>query len=107
MATDHEFSDRADRFMTEVLASLDELDSEDFDAELSMGVLSVEFADGKKCIMNRQVAAHQIWLAHHATAWHFDFDEPSGRWLDTKGRGDLRAVLSATISEKVGHPIAL
>ena len=107
MPNDHEFIKRADSFMLEVLASLDDLDNDDLDAELAMGVLSVEFADGRKCIMNRQTAAHQIWLAHGATAWHFDFDTASGQWLDTKGRGELKSVLASTLGEKLGQSIAL
>ena len=107
MAKDHEFSTRADRFMSEVLEALDRIDPDDIDSQLAMGVLTMEFADGTKCIMNRQTAAHQIWLAHGATAWHFAYDEASGTWQDTKERGDLKSILEATLSEKLGRPVGL
>jgi CyaY protein len=105
--TDHEFSKHADEFMANLLVHLDELDPDDVDCMLAMGVLTMEFADGSKCIMNRQTAAHQIWLAYGATAWHFDFDSETSRWADTKDRGELTSVLAETISTKLGHAITL
>ena len=86
MITDHEFGKCADNFMSEILDALDAIDPDDVDTQLAMGVLTMEFADGTKCIMNRQTAAHQIWLAYGATAWHFEPGEAPGDWLDTKGR---------------------
>ena len=105
--TDHEFSKRADSFMAEVLTTLDEIDPDELDCMLAMGVLTMEFADGTKAIMNRQTAAHQIWLAYGATAWHFAFDPETQDWSDTKDRGELRSVLAATISAKLGHTVTL
>ena len=107
MKTDHEFTTAADEFMERVLARLDELDPDELDTDLAMGVLTMEFADGSKCIMNRQTAAHQIWLAHGATAWHFDWSEQDGAWIDTKGRGQLESCLSAELTTKLGHAIEL
>ena len=105
--TDHEFTKQADAFMADMLEALDELDPDELDCTLAMGVLTMEFADGTKCIMNRQTAAHQIWLAYGATAWHFDFDPEQGQWMDTKGRGPLRAVLAQTLGAKLGQEISL
>ena len=72
-----------------------------------MGVLKMEFADGRKCIMNRQTAAQQIWLAEGANAWHFSYDADSGQWNDTKGRGELRSVLAEVLSARLGRPLEL
>ncbi len=103
MTTDLEFTSTADAFMEEVFAVLSELDPDELDPDLAMGVLSIEFADGTKCIMNRQTAAHQIWLASGATAWHFALED--GSWMDTKGRGELRKVLGEVLSERLGRSI--
>lgn len=107
MATDLEFTTLADRFMEGLFETLTELDPDEVDADLAMGVLTLEFADGTKCIMNRQTAAHQIWLAHGATAWHFALDEDGARWLDTKGRGELREILSGLLAERLGRAVSL
>ena len=69
--------------------------------------LTMEFADGTKCVMNRQTAAHQIWLAVGATAWHFDYDTDGGAWRDTKGRGDIKTLLGGALGERLGHPVRL
>lgn len=103
MLDEREFARLADSFMEELFTVLTEMDPDEVDADLAMGVLSIEFADGKRCILNRQVPARQLWLAHGATAWHFDLNE--GQWVDTKGRGELRAVLAQELSEKLGHPV--
>jgi CyaY protein len=105
--SDLEFSKHADAFMAEMLVLLDEIDPDDLDCMLAMGVLTMEFADGTKAIMNRQTAAHQIWLAYGATAWHFEFDPETQEWSDTKDRGELRSVLAATIGAKLGHTVTL
>ena len=107
MADDLEFTREADQFMEKLLDALDEFDPDDVDAQLSMGVLTMEFRDGSKCVMNRQTAAHQIWLAEGATAWHFDKDESTGTWIDTKGRGEIRVVLSEVLSRRLDRTVSL
>lgn len=107
MTSDLEFQKDADAFMEAVFRFVSELDPDEVDSDLAMGVLTLEFADGTKCIMNRQTAAHQIWLAHGVTAWHFEKDAESGRWLDTKGRGALSDVLAAVLSKQLGRPIRI
>ena len=56
MGNDLEFTTVADQFMEKLLDALDEFDPDDVDAQLSMGVLTMEFQDGSKCVMNRQTA---------------------------------------------------
>lgn len=105
MNDDIEFSKRADAFMDQVFELLQDEDPDELDPDLAMGVLAIEFADGRKCILNRQVAAHQIWLAHGAEAWHFAAD--GDQWMDTKGRGELREILGRVLTDKVGREIKL
>jgi CyaY protein len=100
------FARKADAFMERVLARLENEDPDELDANLAMGVLSMEFADGSKCILNRQSAAHQIWLAAGASAWHFA-EDADGEWMDTKGRGPLLDVLREVLSARLGRPVAL
>ena len=106
MQSDLEFGKQADDFMQSVLARLESFDPDELDCELAMGVLTMTFADGTKCILNRQTAAHQVWLAQGASAWHFARGE-DGRWLDTKGRGELASVLAGVLAKKLGKPVDL
>ena len=80
-----------DAVLLDLLLRLDAFDPDEVEAESSEGVIKLSFADGSKCVLNRQSAANQMWLAEGATAWHFEFDAASSSWLDTKGRGELRA----------------
>lgn len=101
------FAEHADKAMEEIYELLADIDPDELDVDLAMGVLSMEFADGSKCIMNRQTAAQQIWLAHGASAYHFAQEKMSGPWVDTKGRGELRTVLCELLSDKLERPITL
>ena len=103
---DHAFGKLADAVMARLFSILQDEDPDELDCDLAMGVLTMEFADGKKCILNRQSAAHQLWLAEGATAWHFGLDD-SGRFLDTKGRGELTTVLGGVLSRRLGRKIEL
>jgi CyaY protein len=106
MATDIQFTQDADRYMHGLLARLSGFDPDELDADLAMGVLSITFADRTKCILNRQTAARQLWLAQGASAWHFARDA-AGDWLDTKGRGPLTHVLADVLSRKLGRTVTL
>ena len=50
------------------------------DAALPGDVLTIEFSDDARYVINSHVAARQIWLAAERNAWHFDV-QPDGRWL--------------------------
>ncbi len=106
MSHDLEFQKRADAFMERVFSALENEDPDELDVDLAMGVLTMEFADGRKCILNRQSAAHQIWLASGASAWHFE-QVGENDWVDTKGRGKLEDVLRNVLEERLGRPVKL
>lgn len=102
-----EYHREADRCLDDLLARLDAFDPDELEADLSGGVLKIAFPDRRNCIVNRQAAARQIWMAEGATAWHFEFDATGRQWLDTKGRGELRQILGGVLSRRLGRAIAL
>ncbi len=104
---DQEFLTAANSFLDSILDGLDAFDPDDVDADLSMGVLKMQFADGTVSVMNRQTAAHQIWLASGATAWHFELRAADQTWQDTKGRGSLADVLAEVLSKRMGRTVQL
>ena len=106
MTDDRAFSKAADAYMARLFDRLQDEDPDELDCDLAMGVLSMEFADGTRCILNRQSAAQQIWLAEGASAWHFQPDD-SGEWNDTKGRGRLSEVLAAVLERRLGRAVRL
>jgi CyaY protein len=101
------FLNRAQDLLRALLLELDAFDPDELEAESSEGVVRLTFADGSKCILNRQSAANQMWLAEGATAWHFEFDPSAEVWVDTKGRGELRRVLAEVVSRRLGRKVEL
>lgn len=98
---------QVDELIADLTARLDEYDPDELEAEATEGVLKLTFADGSRCVLNRQAAAQQVWLAEGATAWHFALDHERGTWMDTKGRGELRAILGGIIARRLGRPADL
>jgi len=103
--SDQEFLQRAEALMQALLAKLDTFDPDELEADSAAGVIKMAFADGSICVLNRQTAAHQMWLAVGATAWHFERDAATDTWMDTKGRGALNAVLSEILSKRLGRSV--
>lgn len=102
-----DFLQQADACMADVQARLDVFDPDELEADLASGVLKITFAQGGNCVLNRQSAASQIWLAEGASAWHFTRDDDTGAWLDTKGRGTLIEILAQIVARRLGRAVRL
>lgn len=79
---------------------------EDLDVVTGDGLVTIEFDDGTRFVMNRQSAARQLWLAAGARAWHYDWDAARGAWLDDRDGHELFARLAQVVGEKLGEPLA-
>ena len=84
---------------------LGDLEHESLDVDLAGDVLTLQFADGAKFVINSHSAAGQIWMAANTSAWHFDFDESSRRWIAWKTDDELMATVARTVGEKLGAKI--
>jgi CyaY protein len=102
-----EYEQRAQSELLALRDALDALDTESVEAELESGILSVEFLDGTRFVINSHRAARQIWMAAARSAWHFDWSADAGAWHATKTGDELWATLAAAISEQLGRPIQL
>ncbi|MSP26832.1 MAG: iron donor protein CyaY [Myxococcales bacterium] len=76
------------------------------DADLQSGVLSIQFADESKYVVNSHRAARQIWLAAARSAWHFDWDRGSERWLTSEG-AELWATVGDVLERKLSVKLEL
>jgi CyaY protein len=104
--TEAEFEKAADRELTRLVAALDAA-ALDVEVELSMGVLTLEFGDGTKYVVNSHRAAKQIWLAAERSAWHFDPDASGSTWVAPKSGDELWATLRGVLGRKLGKDVAL
>jgi CyaY protein len=101
-----EFEKRAYETLKQLEKALTDLDDR-LEADLASDVLTLEFSDGRKYIVNSHRVARQIWFAANANAWHFSPDEVSGKWIDTRGGLELLAVISEALSKNLGRTIQL
>lgn len=98
----------ADEAFDRIQNALEPLDPDQVDYDFSHDVLQIVFADGARCVINTQRPARQLWLAWDRRAWHFDWDESKGQWLDDKGQGvELLSKVREIVKEKAGAEIAL
>ncbi len=103
--TEQIFEREADRALTAILASIQDLDG--IEADLQLGVLTIEFADGIKYVVNSHRAARQVWMAAERTAWHFDYQPDEQRWIAKKSGDELVSALATVLGKKLGRAIAL
>ena len=66
-------------------------DPDELDFLETDGVLTLEFADGTRFVLNRQAGNRQMWYAAGARAWHYDWDAARGAWLDDRDGHELAA----------------
>jgi CyaY protein len=77
----------------------------DIDFEAAGGILTLEFANGTKIIINKQGAARQIWVAARSGGYHYGFVD--GRWINDQGGGELMQELSRFIRKQSNEEINL
>jgi len=100
-----EFAALAGAMLTEIETRL-EASGADLDFEMSGGgILEIEFADGSQIVVNRHLAAREIWVAAKAGGFHFRYDGTA--WRDTRDGGELLARLSELASQQAGERVAL
>src|SRR5262245_46402344 len=85
--------------------ALGNVDPDEMEVDLSQGVLTLEFSDGDKVIVNSHRAAGEIWMAAFRKAWHFGPRQEGDRWVWRTADAELRATLADVLRGKLGHPV--
>ena len=101
-----EYLQLASRELKELCAALDDL-GDDLEAELAGDILTLEFGDGAKYVINSHTAARQIWMAAERQAWHFDYDRESHKWIAKKTKDELWGALERLVAKKLSKSVAL
>jgi len=89
------------------LDALTEDSAESFEAELASDILTIEFSDGTRYVLNSHRAARQIWLSAERSAWHFDYVPSSTSWIAAKSGDELWSTLTRLLSAKLGSAVKL
>ncbi len=99
------YDERALPELRALVAALDDID--ELEAELASDILSLEFADGTKYVINSHRAARQIWMAAERSAWHFDWLPAEQRWVAQKTGDELWTTLAELLEKKLKRPVSL
>ena len=97
-----------DKKATDTLLTIEQAIEEsgaDIDFEAAGGILTLEFANGTKIIINKQGAARQIWVAAKSGGYHYGFVD--GQWINDQGGGELMSELSRFIREQSDEEVNL
>ena len=100
-----EFGRRA----AETLRKLDDAlrDVDGVESDLAADILTLEFEDGAKFVVNSHSAAQQIWMSANMQAWHFAWHPATESWRDTRSGVELFTELGKLASEKLAQPVQL
>ena len=77
--SERDFEEAADRTLRRLEQALSDIGG--MEADLESGILTLEFDDGDKYVINSHRAARQIWMAANRNAWHFDWLPERSAWI--------------------------
>jgi len=102
--TDSEFQAQAEATFGAIERAVEAVDI-DAEIERSGSVLTLEFANATKVVVNTQAPMQQIWIAARSGGFHFGWVD--GQWRDTRDGRELFAALSAIVSAQSGTAVVL
>jgi len=100
--SDSDYLSRAEAVLAAVEAALDDIDA-DIEAERNGNVLTLEFENGSKIIVNLQPPMLEVWIAAKAGGFHFRYID--GEWRDTRNGTEFYAALSDYATQQAGEPV--
>jgi CyaY protein len=100
--SDSDYLSRAEAVLAAVEAALDDIDA-DIEAERNGNVLTLEFENGSKIIVNLQPPMQEVWIAAKAGGFHFRYID--GEWRDTRNGTEFYAALSEYATQQAGEPV--
>src|SRR5687767_5443355 len=95
----------ADACLERVARWADGFDPDEVESTSTDGVVTLEFGDRTRFVLNRQAATNQMWLAAGARAWHYDWNAARNAWLDDKDGHELLARVAEVVSTKLKKPV--
>ncbi len=95
----------ADECLERAADWLEQFDPDELDFSTTDGVVTLEFADGVRFVLNRQSGNNQMWFAAGVRAWHYDWDEGNTAWLDDRDGHELFGNIERVVAEKLGRPV--
>lgn len=103
--TEAEFNALADVALARIESAL-EASGADLDyAWVGDGIIEIEFADNSKIVVNRHLAAQELWVAARSGGYHFRWD--GAAWRDTRDGTELMSSLAQLVLAQAGESVNL
>ncbi|NBX53633.1 MAG: iron donor protein CyaY [Betaproteobacteria bacterium] len=103
---DTEFMNQAEALLLGVERHCDRINENtdaDIDNQRVGGMVTLVFANRSQIVINLQKPLHEVWLASRSGGYHYRHDGLA--WVDTKGKGNFWAQLSADATAQAGFPL--
>lgn len=101
------FNQLAEKTMIAIEEAIDDSDA-DIDYDNVADILTLEFSNRSRIIINKQTPLSQIWVAAKSGGYHFDYDDEKNIWcLNNNIEKDLFTQLSLYCSEQAGETVEL
>jgi CyaY protein len=78
----------------------------DIDYDNSAGILTLEFDNGSRIIINKQTPLTQLWVAARSGGFHFDYDAGAECWRLQGKSDELFSCLGRYCSEQAGETVS-
>ena len=95
----------ADTCLEKYATWLEDYDPDEVDFSATDGVLTLEFADGARYVLNRQAGADQMWFAAGDRAWHYNWNAEAEQWVDDRDGHELGGRIAESVGKKLGRTI--
>ncbi len=100
---DSEFQQLADALYLHIEDKIEESGA-DVDYDQNGSVLTLEFDNRTKLIINRQQPLHQIWLATSENGHHYDYK--AEQWIDDRSGDEFYSFLEKAIYKQSQEKVA-
>lgn len=77
----------------------------DIEYDTISGILTLEFPDDSKVILNRQSATSQLWVAAKSGGFHLDWQDDT--WFCQSTQENLEVLLNRVCTEQLNQSVTL
>ena len=104
--SDFDFDQVAEDTMLEIEEAID-ASGADIDYDNVSDILTLEFSNGSKIIINKQAPLSQLWVAARSGGYHFDYLPDEESWQLQGSGEELFTCLGRYCSEQAGEDVVL
>jgi CyaY protein len=101
-----DFDQRAEDTMLAIEEAIDEC-GVDIDYDNADGILTLEFDNASRIIINKQAPLAQLWVAARSGGYHFYYDSDDACWRLQGSDEELFSCLGRYCSEQAGSAVRL